>query len=318
MSSSQNPVSPSSKPSPTPSCPLATSVVDTPQNTDMVLPLLIVRYMVAQQLPHYAKGDFKLWLCKFKNHCTLFRVPDNVKLLTVSQFLDGEAAKWHDNLSYKDWEDWPKPLTQLRSIKLSSYNSFPEFITAFCRLVKRTLNVQNEDLNDDKAKAATSCFDKYYGILFLQDALLAIYACFLCQEGPDNLKDAYDCILTQYQDCVEDEPDENEQEKSEWNLFCKKKPIKEVKVESSSLLEEIAVLKSFLKLGHVAANCPDHTSDKCPARLARIKPKIVESITEHKQAPSTSITHHQKGQEDVELSYTVRPKVHLYPGANTY
>ncbi|KAJ9049679.1 hypothetical protein DSO57_1021938 [Entomophthora muscae] len=80
-----------------------------------------------------------------------------------------------------------------------------------------------------------------------------------------------------------DEPDENEQEKSEWNLFCKKKPIKEVKVESSSLLEEIA------KLDHVAANCPvkqcgycgvekDHTSNKCPARLARIKPKIADSM----------------------------------------
>ncbi|KAJ9068473.1 hypothetical protein DSO57_1028310 [Entomophthora muscae] len=258
MSFSQNPVSPSLKPSPTLSCPPATSVVDTPQNTDMVLPLLIARYMAAQQLPHYAKGDFKLWLCKFKNHCTLFRVPDNEKLLTVSQFLDVEAAKWHDNLLYKDWEDWrkaaikqfvpreAKPLTQLCSIKLSLYNSFPEFITAFHRLVKCTLDEQNVDLNDDKAEAATSRFDKYYGILFLQDALPAIYARFLCQEGPNNLEDAYDRILTQYQDCVEDEPDENEREKSEWNLFCKKKPIKEVKVESSSLLEEIAVLKSFL------------------------------------------------------------------------
>ncbi|KAJ9087328.1 hypothetical protein DSO57_1034427 [Entomophthora muscae] len=62
MPFSQNPVSPSSKPSPTQSCPPATNVVDTPQNTDMVLPLLIARYMTAQQLPHYAKGDFKLWL----------------------------------------------------------------------------------------------------------------------------------------------------------------------------------------------------------------------------------------------------------------
>ncbi|KAJ9057633.1 hypothetical protein DSO57_1020626 [Entomophthora muscae] len=209
MSSSQNPVSPSSKPSPIPSCPPATSVVDTPQNTDMVLPLLIACYMAAQQLPHYAKGDFKLWLHKFKNHSNLFRVPDNEKLLTVSQFLDGEAAKWHDDLSYKDWEDWrkaaikqfvpceAKPLTQLRSIKLSLHNSFPEFITAFHRLVKRTLDEQNEDLNDAKAEAATSCFDKYYGIPFLQDALPAIYARFLRQEGPENLEDAYDCILTQ-------------------------------------------------------------------------------------------------------------------------
>ncbi|KAJ9069103.1 hypothetical protein DSO57_1021888 [Entomophthora muscae] len=201
----------------------------------MVSPLLIARYMAAQQLPHYAKGDFKLWLCKFESHCTLFRVPDNEKRLKVAQFLDGEAAKWHDNLSYKDWGDWckaaikqfvpceAKPLTQLRSIKLSLYN-----------------NEQNEDLNDNKAKAATSRFDKYYGILFLQDALPAIYACFLCQESPDNLEDAYDCILIQYQDCVEDEPDENEREKSEWNPFCKKKTIKEIKVKSSSLLEEIA------------------------------------------------------------------------------
>ncbi|KAJ9055179.1 hypothetical protein DSO57_1006806 [Entomophthora muscae] len=89
MSSSQNPVSPSLKLSSTPSCPPATSVVDTPQNTDMVLPLLIARYMAAQQLPHYPKGDFKLWLCKFENHCILFRVPDIENLLTVSQFLDG-------------------------------------------------------------------------------------------------------------------------------------------------------------------------------------------------------------------------------------
>ncbi|KAJ9089673.1 hypothetical protein DSO57_1010376 [Entomophthora muscae] len=102
MSSSQNPVSPSSKPSPTPSCPPATTVINTPQSTDMVLPLLIARYIAAQQLPHYAKGDFKLWLCKFENHCTLFRVPDNEKLLTVAQFLDGEAAKWHKDLSYED------------------------------------------------------------------------------------------------------------------------------------------------------------------------------------------------------------------------
>ncbi|KAJ9050965.1 hypothetical protein DSO57_1009053 [Entomophthora muscae] len=316
MSSIHKPVSPSLKPSPTLSCPPAFIVVDTPQSTDMVLPLLIACYMAAQQLPHYAKGDFKLWLCKFKNHFTLFRVPDNEKLLTVAQFLDDEAAKWHNNLSYKDWDDWrkaaikqfvpceAKPLTLLRFIKLSLYNIFPEFITAFCKLVKQTLDKQNEDLNDNKAKVAISCFDKYYGIPFLQDALLAIYACFLHQEGPENLADAYDCILTQYQDCLEDEPDENEWKSQNGIHSVKRRPSKRLKLNPLHCWRKLQSLNpswyntlwaasltcyNCHKLGHIAANCPvkqcgycgvenEHTSNKCPARLTHIKPKISDSM----------------------------------------
>ncbi|KAJ9071473.1 hypothetical protein DSO57_1036554 [Entomophthora muscae] len=86
--------------------------------------------------------------------------------------------------------------------------------------------------------------------------------------------------------------------------FCKKKPSCEVKSESFSLLEEFAVLKSFLvqytsgcpltcyncqKLGHVAAHFPlkqcgycrienEHTSNKCPEGLAQIKPKVADSM----------------------------------------
>ncbi|KAJ9072338.1 hypothetical protein DSO57_1028546 [Entomophthora muscae] len=123
-------------------------------------------------------------------------------------------------------------------------------------------------------------------------------------EGPDDKEDAYNCILTQYQDCVKDEPDEKECEKSKWNSFVKKKPSCEVKSESSSLLEEIVVLKSFLvqhtsgcrpdllqlsEAWSVAAHCPvkqcgycrienEHTSNKCPAHLARVKPKVEDSM----------------------------------------
>ncbi|KAJ9054394.1 hypothetical protein DSO57_1015210 [Entomophthora muscae] len=61
--------------------------------------------MAAQQLPHFAKGNFKLWLRKFENHCTLFCVPEQEKLLTVAQFLDGDAAKWHNALLYNKWDE---------------------------------------------------------------------------------------------------------------------------------------------------------------------------------------------------------------------
>ncbi|KAJ9048028.1 hypothetical protein DSO57_1039093 [Entomophthora muscae] len=188
MTSGQTPITSASKLSPTLLRPPASLLVDTPCNTKMMSPLLIARYMAAQQLPHYSKGDFKLWLCKFENHCTLFCVLDNEKLLTVSQFLDGEAAKWHNNLSYEEWDNWQKtvikqfvpckakPLTLLCSIKLSLYNSFSEFITAFQRLVKKTLEEQNENLDRDEAEVATSWFNKYYGIPFLQDSLPSIYA----------------------------------------------------------------------------------------------------------------------------------------------
>ncbi|KAJ9084012.1 hypothetical protein DSO57_1028640 [Entomophthora muscae] len=81
---------------------------------------------------------------------------------------------------------------------------------------------------------------------------------------------------------MEGEPDETEREKSKWNPFVKKKPSCEVKSNSSSLLEEI-------RLGHVAAHCPvkqygycgienEHTSNKCPACLARVKPKVADSM----------------------------------------
>ncbi|KAJ9053982.1 hypothetical protein DSO57_1019161 [Entomophthora muscae] len=137
----------------------------------------------------------------------------------------------------------------------------------------------------------------------------------------------------QYKDCVEDEPDEAEREKSKWNPFVKKKPSCEVKSDSSSLLEEIAVLKSFMiqhtsglpltcyncqKLSHVAAHCPvkqcgycrienEHTSNKYPACLARVKPKVAYSMfvelmvkeayrytssTQCRQTPLPGIPHH--------------------------
>ncbi|KAJ9086213.1 hypothetical protein DSO57_1006414 [Entomophthora muscae] len=158
--------------------------------------------MAAQQLPHFAKGDFKLWLRKFKNNCTLFHIPEQEKLLTVAQFLDGDAAKWHNDLLYNKWDEWrkaaikqfvpqeAKPITQLCSIKLSSYTSFGDLITAFWHFFKSTLDEQNEDLNADKAEAANICFDKFYGIPFLQYALPEVYTCFLRQEGPNNLGDA--------------------------------------------------------------------------------------------------------------------------------
>ncbi|KAJ9070096.1 hypothetical protein DSO57_1011927 [Entomophthora muscae] len=144
MTSSQNLVTSASKLSLTPPRPPASLLVDTPHNTEM--------------------------------------------LSTVSQFLDSEAAKWHNNLSYEEWDNWQKaaikqfvpckakPLTLLCSIKLTLYNSFSEFIKAFQRLVKNTLEEQNEDLDGDEAEASTSWFNKYYGIPFLQDALPSIYA----------------------------------------------------------------------------------------------------------------------------------------------
>ncbi|KAJ9062716.1 hypothetical protein DSO57_1007886 [Entomophthora muscae] len=180
------------------------------------------------------------------------------KLITVAQFLDGDAAKWHNDLLYNKGVEWrkaaikqfvpceAKPITQLCSNKLSSYTIFGDLITAFWRLVKHALDEQNEDLNVNEAEAATICFNKFYGIPFLQDVLPAVYACFLRQEGPNNLEDTYNCILTQYQDCVEDEPDELEREKLEWNPFAKKKVTKDVRNESSAIMNEIAVLKSFL------------------------------------------------------------------------
>ncbi|KAJ9090284.1 hypothetical protein DSO57_1004189 [Entomophthora muscae] len=74
----------------------------------MVSPLLIAQYMAAQQLSHFAKGDFKLWLRKFESHCTHFCRPKEEKLLTVAQFLDRGAAKWHNNLSHANWDKWRK------------------------------------------------------------------------------------------------------------------------------------------------------------------------------------------------------------------
>ncbi|KAJ9090387.1 hypothetical protein DSO57_1003120 [Entomophthora muscae] len=149
-------------------------------------------------------------------------------------------------------------------------------------LVRRTLDEQNEDLNADKAESVTICFDKFYRIPFLQDALPAVYTRFLHQEGPENLEDAYNCILTQYQDCVEDEPDELEREKSEWNPSAKKKVAKDVRNESSAIMDEIAVLKPFLvqhtsgppltcyncqQFGDIAINCKVKQCGYCDGEL---------------------------------------------------
>ncbi|KAJ9071361.1 hypothetical protein DSO57_1037681 [Entomophthora muscae] len=134
MTSSQNPVTPASKLSPNLFRPPSSLLFDTPYNSEIMSPLLIARYMAAQQLHHYAN--------------------------------DSEDAKWHNNLSYEEWDNWrkaaikqfvpykAKPLTQLCSIKLRL-------------LVKKMLDEKNEDLNEDEAEAATSQFDKYYDIPFL-------------------------------------------------------------------------------------------------------------------------------------------------------
>ncbi|KAJ9088811.1 hypothetical protein DSO57_1019533 [Entomophthora muscae] len=71
------------------------------------------------------------------------------------------------------------------------------------------------------------------------DSLPSIYTQFLRKEGIDNLKDAYKCILTQYQDCVEDDPDEAESnDKYHTCLVCIKP-----KVEDSMFVELMAVKK---------------------------------------------------------------------------
>ncbi|KAJ9072717.1 hypothetical protein DSO57_1024338 [Entomophthora muscae] len=170
MTSSQNPVTPASKLSPNPPQPPSSLLVDTPYNSEMVSPLLIARYMAAQQLHHYAN--------------------------------DSEDAKWHNNLSYEEWDNWrkaaikqfvpykAKPLKQLCSIKLSL-------------LVKKMLDEKNEDLNEDEAEAANpGCSTFYLRLIPLPGR-------------PQYLEDAYNYILTQYQDCVEDEPEELEHTKSE-------------------------------------------------------------------------------------------------------
>ncbi|KAJ9048524.1 hypothetical protein DSO57_1034251 [Entomophthora muscae] len=157
MSSNQTPPTLSKPPAQTHSS--TPAVMEAPPCTEMISPLLIAQYMVAQQLPHFAKGNFKLWLHKFKNHY-----------------------------------------------------------------------------------------------------------------------------------CVEDEPDELEREKLEWNPFVKKKVTKDVRNKSSAIMDEIAVLKSFLvqhTLGcplspattaSSLAMLPLIAHAQCPARLARMKPKVVDSM----------------------------------------